>query len=268
MDAASPAPPAPDAETVTDATAGHASSEPALSTESIVEAILLATDSPVGAARIANVIGDVTPGQVKECIGRLNTRYEQTGASFRIEEIAKGYQILTLPEYNVWLRKLLKVRSETKLSQAALETLAVVAYRQPVLRARIEEIRGVQVGEVLQRLREMNLAKIVGRAEELGRPLLYGTTKRFLEVFGLASLEELPKVEELTPPEKQKKTSEAQVETPAEPPEAQAASTGEGETPSEDDPEAAFARLADAARGDALPDDDEVEDPADPAGTD
>lgn len=188
-----------------------------VTTESITEAMLLATDSPLPAARIAQIIGGgATPGAIKECIARLNEKYEQTGASFRIEEIAKGFQILTLPEYNVWLKKLLRVRTETKLSQAGLETLAVVAYRQPVMRAAIEEIRGVAGGEVLQRLREMNLVKIVGRAEELGRPLLYGTTKRFLEIFGLASLDQLPSVEELTPPDKQKKTpiSIAAIEMP------------------------------------------------------
>lgn len=179
-----------------------------ITTESIVEAILLATDTPVTPAKIAEIVGAGGAPEVKGHIAALNRRYEETGASFRIEEIAKGYQILTLSEYNVWLRKLLKVRSEAKLSQAALETLAVVAYKQPVLRVEIEEIRGVAAGDMLQRLREVNLVKIVGRAEEIGRPLLYGTTKKFLEVFGLASLEELPKIEALTPPDRQTKQSE------------------------------------------------------------
>lgn len=176
-------------------------------TESIVEAILLATDTPVTPAKIAQIVGAGGVAEVKGHIAALNRRYEETGASFRIEEIAKGYQILTLPDYNVWLRKLLKVRAEAKLSQAALETLAVVAYKQPVLRVEIEEIRGVAAGDMLQRLREVNLVKIVGRAEEIGRPLLYGTTKKFLEVFGLASLDELPKIEALTPPDRQQKQS-------------------------------------------------------------
>lgn len=180
-----------------------------ITSESIAEAVLFATDTPVPATKIAEIIGTGGVAEVKKHIASLNGRYERLGASFRIEEIAKGYQMLTLPEYNVWLRKLLKVRRESKLSQAALETLAVVAYKQPVMRAVIEEIRGVAVGEVLQRLREMNLVKIVGRAEEIGRPLLYGTTKLFLAIFGLASLAELPKVEELTPPEKQNKTVES-----------------------------------------------------------
>ncbi len=221
-----------------------------LPTSSIVEAILLATDSPIGAAKIARIIGGVAAADVRQCVADLNAKYEETGASFRVDEIAKGYQILTLPEYNVWLRKLLKIRSESKLSQAALESLAVVAYRQPVIRATIEEIRGVAVGEVINRLREMNLVKIVGRAEDIGRPLLYGTTKRFLEVFGLASLDELPNAEELTPPEKQAETVEAtEPEDDASPETVEAeAEAPAGETPAEEDADAAFERLAQAAQ--------------------
>ena len=95
----------------------------------------------------------------------------------------------------------MRAKQESRLSPAALETLAIVAYKQPVLRAEIEAVRGVTVGEVLNRLREMNLIKIVGRDEQIGRPMLYGTTRRFLEVFGLANLKDLPQVEELKPPE-------------------------------------------------------------------
>ncbi len=164
---------------------------------SVVEAILFSTDSPLPAARIGKVAGGLSAGEVKEHIASLNEQYEVAGASFRIEEIARGYQMLTLPEYNEWLGKLFKARGEFKVTGAAMEALAVVAYRQPAMRAEVEEIRGVGCGEVLQRLREMNLVKIAGRADVIGRPLLYGTTKRFLEVFGLASLDELPKVEAL-----------------------------------------------------------------------
>ena len=173
---------------------------PEITTESVVEAILLATDSPLPAARIAQILGVGDARDVKKHIAALNRRYQETGRSFRIEEIAKGYQILTLPAYNAWLSKVLRARTETKLSPAAMETLAIIAYKQPVLRADIEAIRGVVAGDLINRLREMNLVKIVGRAEVLGRPMLYGTTKRFLEVFGLASLDGLPQVEELTPP--------------------------------------------------------------------
>lgn len=174
--------------------------ESAISTPSIVEAILFAADAPLPASKITEIAGANNAREVKKDIAALNEVYEQRGAAFRIEEIAGGYQMLTLPAYNKWLSKLLRARQEAKLSQAALETLAIVAYKQPILRADVEAIRGVAAGEVLNRLRELNLIKIVGRADDVGRPLLYGTTKRFLEVFGLGSLEDLPNAEELTPP--------------------------------------------------------------------
>ncbi len=170
-------------------------STPDVTTESIIEALLFATDEPLPAARIAKILGIGDAGDVKRQIDQLNERYEQSGSSFRIDAIAKGYQMLTLPGYNPWLSQLHKVRSESRLSAAALETLAIIAYKQPVLRVDIEAIRGVAVGDMLVRLREMNLVRIVGRAEEIGRPLLYGTTNRFLEVFGLQSLKDLPKLE-------------------------------------------------------------------------
>jgi len=213
---------ADDAESSEEPAADQAHDDVDITTESIVEALLFATDTPLPAARIAQIIGGAGAAEVKKHIAALNERYAQADASFRIEEIAGGFQMLTLPRFNVWLRKLFKVRRESRLSHAALETLAVVAYKQPVMRAVIEEIRGVAAGEVLQRLREMNLVKIVGRAEELGRPLLYGTTKHFLEVFGLASLADLPKVEELKlPPHRRAETDtespagEAEAESPA-----------------------------------------------------
>ena len=172
-----------------------------VSAASVVEAILFATDTPLPANKIAEVAGDGNAREVKKHIAALNETYNQRGAAFRIEEIAGGFQMLTLPVYNTRLSKLLQARRETRLSQAALETLAIVAYKQPILRADVEAIRGVAVGEVLNRLRELNLVKIVGRAEEIGRPLLYGTTKKFLDVFGLGSLDDLPKDQELAQPD-------------------------------------------------------------------
>lgn len=163
----------------------------------IVEAILLSSDTQMSAAKIASIMGGGSSKDVRRHIDALNQEYESRGSSFRIEEIAGGYQILTLPEYNAWLVKLLRVRQETKLTAAAMETLSIVAYKQPCTRAEVEAVRGVAAGDMLNKLREMNLVKIVGRAEDLGRPILYGTTKRFLEVFGLPSLEDLPQVEAL-----------------------------------------------------------------------
>jgi len=167
--------------------------------ESVIEALLMSTDAPLPPAKLAEILGVGGSGDVADRVEELNRRYETVGSSFRIELIAKGYRILTLPLYDSWIRKLHKERSDTRLSAAALETLAVVAYKQPVLRADVEAVRGVAVGDMLNRLREMNLVRIVGRAEEIGRPLLYGTTTAFLDVFGLSSLKDLPKLDEDNP---------------------------------------------------------------------
>ncbi len=168
--------------------------------ESVVEAILFASDEPLTDNRLAKII-ETTSKQVRECIDSLNQKYEANHNAFRIEKIAGGYQMLTLTLYNQWLSKMLRVRSDTKLSPAAMETLAIIAYKQPVIRVDIEAIRGVAVGEVIRSLMYKSLVKIVGRAEILGRPMLYGTTKKFLEVFGLNSLKDLPKAEELKKPD-------------------------------------------------------------------
>lgn len=167
--------------------------------ESAVEAVLFASDEPLSVARLANIV-ETDTRQVREHIKNLNEKYQANNHAFRIEQIAGGCQMLTLSPYNHWLKKLLRVRSDTKLSAAALETLAIIAYKQPVIRADIEVIRGVAAGEVIRSLAYKGLVKIVGRAEVLGRPMLYGTTKKFLEVFGLNSLKDLPKVEELKRP--------------------------------------------------------------------
>ncbi len=173
----------------------------AVSVESVIEAVLFASDEPVSAARLISVIeaGDVR--QIRQAVEKLNHKYETAGCSFRIEQIAGGYQMMTLPLYNVWLRKLMRVRTDNKLSQAAMETLAIVAYKQPIIRADIEAIRGVASGEILRSLMYKGLVKIAGRAEVVGRPMLYGTTRKFLEIFGLNSLKDLPSVEELKQPQ-------------------------------------------------------------------
>ena len=166
---------------------------------SVVEAILFASDEPLDASKIAKVAGAGNARQVRKLIEELNDEYAQRGSAYHIEQIAGGYVMLTLPEYNDWLKQLLRTRQESKLSQAALETLAIVAYKQPVMRVTVEAIRGVGAGDMVRNLMEKGLVKIVGRAEELGRPLLYSTTRKFLEVFGLNSLLDLPKVAELKP---------------------------------------------------------------------
>ena len=163
--------------------------------ESVVEALLVSTDEPLPPARIAQILGMGDAADVREHVTALNDRYAQVGSAFRIELIAKGYQILTRPEFASWIKKLHKARDDSRLSGAALETLAIVAYKQPVLRADVEAVRGVAVGDMLIRLRDAGLIRIVGRAEEIGRPLLYGTTPKFLELFGLGSLKDLPKLD-------------------------------------------------------------------------
>jgi segregation and condensation protein B len=167
--------------------------------ESVIEAVLFASEEPLSEARLADIV-EIGVKQVRQHIKNLNDKYEANNNAFRIEQIAGGYQMLTLAPYNYWLKKMLRARSDSKLSPASLETLAIIAYKQPVMRADIEAIRGVAVGEVIRNLMYKGLVKIVGRAEVLGRPMLYGTTKKFLEVFGLNSLKDLPKVEELKKP--------------------------------------------------------------------
>jgi len=180
---------------------GDESQEPSneLTLESVIEAVLFASDEPLTVVRLASITESTTK-QVREHIENLNKKYQDNNHAFRIEQIAGGFQMLTLSSYNHWLKKLLRARSETKLSPAAMETLAIIAYKQPVIRADIEAIRGVAVGEVIRSLSYKGLVKIVGRAEILGRPMLYGTTKKFLEVFGLNTLKDLPKIEELKKP--------------------------------------------------------------------
>lgn len=170
--------------------------------ESVVEAILFASDEPVSLQKLVEIAEAGSVKTIRKAVKSINKKYRLGRFSFRIEELAGGYQMMTLSCFNPWLTKLIKVRSDNKLSPAQLETLAIVAYKQPIIRADIEAIRGVATGEVIRNLMYKGLVKIVGRAEILGRPMLYGTTKKFLDIFGLASLKDLPKIEELKNPEK------------------------------------------------------------------
>jgi len=162
-----------------------------------LEAVLFLGREPIPSRKLAQLANLADATQARTLIHRLNRSYDARGTAFRVEEIAGGYQLMTRPKFGAWLRRLQEGPRETRLSGPALETLAVVAYRQPVVRAGIEAIRGVQCGEVLRQLMERDLVRIVGRSSELGRPYLYGTTKRFLELFGLRSLTDLPHAERL-----------------------------------------------------------------------
>jgi segregation and condensation protein B len=170
------------------------SDEPALDA-AILESLLFSTHHPLTTQRLTDLLG-AKAGVIRKAIKDLNKGYEETNRSFRIEQVAGGYQMLTLPEYGEYLQKLLQKEADAKLTKAALETLAIIAYKQPILRAELESIRGVACGETIRSLMEKHLVKIAGRAELPGRPILYGTTKRFLELFGLNTLKDLPQAEE------------------------------------------------------------------------
>lgn len=164
-----------------------------------VEAALLSVDHALTTEKLTDLMGGTEAKSIKEAIEQLNQAYEQTGRSFRIEPVAGGWQIMTLPEFADILAAIHKTKIVTRLTPAAMETLAIIAYRQPILRVDVESIRGVACGEMIRSLMDRRLVKIVGRAEILGRPMLYGTTRNFLQVFGLASLKDLPKIDELKP---------------------------------------------------------------------
>jgi segregation and condensation protein B len=162
----------------------------------IVEALVLASREPIAATRIAEIVPGCTPSEVKALLKELDLEYERDDRAFEIWEVAGGYQIRTRAAFAGYLRQLQRERN-FRLSRAALETLAVVAYKQPVTRAEIENIRGVEVGAVVRSLVERKLVRIAGHREVPGRPLLYATSKRFLEVFGFSRLEDLPTLREI-----------------------------------------------------------------------
>ncbi len=166
----------------------------------LLEAALFAADEPLNARRLATAAGLADGKEARRQVRKLQTLYDKDSTAFQVEEIAGGFQLLTRPEYHTWLIRLRRTGQELRLSSAARETLAIVAYRQPIMRADIEVIRGVQCGEILRQLMEKGLVRIAGRHDSLGRPVLYGTTKKFLQVFGLRSLADLPQVEQLRPP--------------------------------------------------------------------
>lgn len=157
-----------------------------------VEAVLFLAREPLSSRKIAQLASLADGTEARTLVRRLNQLYDQGGSAFRVEELAGGFQLLTRPMFGPWLRRLLQTPVEARLSAPAMETLAVVAYRGPVLRAEIEAVRGVQCGDILRQLMDRDLVRITSRSDDLGRPLLYGTTKRFLQIFGLRHLDELP----------------------------------------------------------------------------
>lgn len=162
-----------------------------------VEAVLFVSDTAVSARRLAQLATLSDAVEAREIIGQLNAFYESDACPFRVEEIASGYRLLTLPEFAPWLDKLHHRQADMKLSPPALETLTIIAYQQPIIRADLEAIRGVHSAEMLKQLMERGLIRIAGEDDSLGRPFLYATTRKFLETYGLRSLNDLPMAEEL-----------------------------------------------------------------------
>lgn len=165
--------------------------------KAILEALLFASDAPLSPDKLGSVLPDTDTETIRQAVDALNAEYERNGRVFRIVAVAGGLQMASLPEYAEWIRRLQGEGAPAKLSGPALETLAIVAYKQPVIRPEIEAIRGVNADWVLRVLMDRGLIRMVGRSNAAGRPLLYGTTKEFLKYFGLSSLSDLPKPGEL-----------------------------------------------------------------------
>ena len=165
--------------------------------KTIAEALIFASDEPLSVTQIKSILDDTTPGQIKKAIEKLNHEYRQTNRAIKIIHVAGGYEMVTRESYAQWVKELFKRRSTSRLSQAALETLSIIAFRQPIANTDISSIRGVSSSGVLKTLLERKLITISGRGEGPGRPLLYKTTKEFLRYFGINSIDELPKPREI-----------------------------------------------------------------------
>ena len=165
-----------------------------------LEAALVLADEPLTARRLAEVAALADAAEARKLVEKLRSLYDADGTAFQVEELAGGYQLLTRPAFHPWLLRLRRTGHDLRLTPAALETLAVIAYKQPITRAEVDAVRGVQCGEIVRMLMERGLVRHAGRHDSLGRPQLYGTTKKFLQAFGLNALKDLPEVESLKRP--------------------------------------------------------------------
>lgn len=164
--------------------------------KNIIESLLFASDEPLTLDRLKQIITDAGSQELRGLLEELKADYDERQGGFYLNEVAGGYQIRTRPQYKEWIKRLLQPRPQ-RLSKAALETLAIIAYKQPIIRSDIEHIRGVDCGGVLRMLLERQFIRVLGRKEIPGRPLIYATTKRFLEVFDLKDLKDLPTPKEI-----------------------------------------------------------------------
>ena len=165
--------------------------------KSIIEVLIFAANSPVSIDQLAKVIDELNNDTIVQLIRELQQEYDTLKRSFRIMEIANGFQMCTRNEYALWIKKFYTTEISTRLSVSALETLAIIAYKQPVTRAEVEEIRGVSSDSVIRTLLERNLIKVTGRKQAPGKPMIYETTTEFLMHFGLRDLSELPSIDEI-----------------------------------------------------------------------
>lgn len=163
----------------------------------ILESLLFVSETPLSPKRVGSFLKDATVDEIQKALASLREEINQMDRSFQVLEIAEGFQLVTRPEYHKWAKELYKVISKTRLSKASMEALAIIAYKQPVTRAEVEAIRGVDISNMIQSLLEKKMVRILGRAETPGRPLLYGTTHEFLIHFGLKDLTDLPKISEI-----------------------------------------------------------------------
>jgi len=183
-----------------DATVGAVNSQAetidARELKAILEAVLFVSPEPVPVARLVSILGTISKAEVVQALGILTHDLDQDGRGIQLVQVAGGYRLVTKQEYGPWLKRMDKAKAAQKLSRSALESLAIIAYKQPLVRSEIEEIRGVETSGVLRTLCERKLVRIVGRKDVPGRPIMYGTTKFFLEHFGLQDLSQLPPLRE------------------------------------------------------------------------
>ncbi|MDD4982057.1 MAG: SMC-Scp complex subunit ScpB [Candidatus Omnitrophica bacterium] len=166
--------------------------------KSVIEALLLASERPLGLEKIRDVLDNLPAKDTLDLIEELRKEYNDGSRGIRVVEIAGGFQMITAPEFAPFLKKLFKGRNTEKLSKPALETLAIIAYKQPLTRSEIELLRNVNVDGVMKSLLDKSLIRISGRKKAAGNPYVYGTTRQFLEHFGLKSLQDLPKIEDFS----------------------------------------------------------------------
>jgi segregation and condensation protein B len=176
----------------------------------ILESLIFVSESPVRLETLVEILPELSKEGILEGIHRIKTEYEEDSKGMELVEVSGGYQFRTKPKWAEWVQRLKKTKT-VKLSRSALETLAIVAYRQPVIRPTIEEIRGVDSGWVLRTLLEKGLIKITGRKEMPGRPIVYGTTQTFLELFSLSTLSDLPIPKEIQPPHMPEEISKEEI---------------------------------------------------------